>query len=218
MLEHSMKNSTRTLLGSVALLTTVATSPVQAHSISIFQIIQTIFVGNPFLITLLADYTGTPRLQPAEPGFRASVPDPEIIVDEIGIAISWDPTVIDVIWTDTLNPPWDTTVIRPDSGVTTLFLKSSAGTQSEQFPVANMGFVARGVGTTDVIIDTSSGYCATSDCGVFYQGVEIPTEFINGKVTVVAPSEVPVPAGLWLFVSGLLALAGVIRRHAIVRQ
>lgn len=207
-----MEKQTRAIIGSLAILASVVTTPVQAHSISVFQLIQNVWLGDLFLITLVADFTGSP-LQSVDPGLRASAEDPEIVVNEVGISMSWDPAVIDAIWIDTLNPPWDTSIIRRDTGITTLFLKSSAGTDKPFFAVANMGFVARGPGSTDVIIDTTSGDCATNRCGVFSDGVELPTEFINGSVTVETPAAVPVPGGLWLFASGLMSLASVTARR-----
>lgn len=209
-----MNKPLRTVIGSLAVLASLVTGPAHAHSIGIFQLIQNVLLGELFLITLVADYTVSP-LQSADPGFRASAEVPEIVVDEVGISVSWDPAVIDAIWIDTLNPPWDNSLIRRDTGIATLFLKSSAGTDNPVFSVANTGFVARGTGTTDVIIDTTSGDCTTIRCGVFSDGVELPTEFINGSVVVKDPAAVPLPAGYWLFASGLLAMASVTAKRKI---
>lgn len=104
--------------------------------------------------------------------------------------------------------------IQPGVGSTTFFLKSSAGVASQTFSIANMLFATRGVGSTPVIIDTTSGGCAEPSrrCGVFAGGVELAADYVGTTVTVM-PDTVPVPGAALLFGTGLLGLVGYARRR-----
>ena len=69
---------------------------------------------------------------------------------------------------------------------------------------------------TGDILSMFSGSIATSNWGLEYMCVSGPCMFdsalVSGSITSLAGATVPVPAAVWLFVSGVIGLIGIARR------
>ena len=206
-----MKKSPKAaIIGLVILTISIIGSPVRADVVKTFPSTLTAFHWIPFTIAIIGIYSGIFPGRGADVDYPAGSAEAPIVIDEVGLAVSWDPDVLSWIFPNVIDP-WDPgkTVIHVDNevGLANIFVKSTEGVSTEQFPIVSITFNPIGLGTTDIIIDTTSGDCATGlwgECGVFADGDEVPLEYINGSVTVV-----PVTATVWLMASGLLGLLGI---------
>jgi hypothetical protein len=198
-------------------------SPAQAHWLRISPAYRAVLAYLPFVISIYGIFSFRMSENATDSELLAVTADQtEMAVDEVGIAVNWDPRVLDWTWGNVIDP-WDPEKTRilvdNEAGLANIFVKSTEGVSKETFPIVSIGFYPHGLGTTDITIDTTSGECATGfwgDCGVFADGVELPIEEIfNASVTVV-----PVPAAVWLFGSGLLGLVGIgiRRKRALIHR
>jgi len=125
-----------------------------------------------------------------------------------GINLSFDHAVINAVSVSIDNVLWgfvnDEGTIDNGGGLLSEILVSAfPGVSTGYFAVATIEFKAIGGGISDLLL---SGSVMNPWAG---GAKPINPEFNNGSVTVAA---VPVPAALWLFVSGLIGLLGVVNR------
>ena len=131
-------------------------------------------------------------------------------VDAGGFTFSWDPGVLSYTGTAVANPPWDTAIVSDANAalgfVDFVFLGQSSGFSSGTFDIATLSFnVVGGTGDfTDITFADAFGGWAGG-------GVNFPVTYVDGQVFVTA---VPVPAAVWLMMSGLVGLVGVARRRS----
>ncbi len=130
--------------------------------------------------------------------------------DGAAFSLSWNPAVLGYVGASIANPPWDASFISADnagSGVIDyLFLsKSTAGDAGNHFALASFTFNVLGnVGSSTELVLSNDPF----EVGFVAPGaVPIAANYLNSQVHVV-----PVPAGVWLFGSGLLGLLGLKKR------
>ena len=131
-------------------------------------------------------------------------------VDGGGVNLSFDPTKLNVLSVTIDELVWDfvtnTGTINNIAGTVDGIMVNAWSNISGNFTVATIQFQ-----------EISGGSFLNSTIGITEYalnpwasgGSEINPDFVNGTVTV---SAVPVPAAVWLFGSGLLALTSIARR------
>ena len=147
-----------------------------------------------------------------------------------GLDVSWSAgdMTLDSVYLATTDPadsgggqfpgPWDS-ISSLFSGpgaigigsLSGLYVGSLTGVEGNQ-PIARLNFTL-GTGVTNAAISVAESY-GTGTWSA-WDGITDPYDFTNtyNGATINAVSAVPVPAALWLFGSGLLGLAGVVRRR-----
>jgi hypothetical protein len=185
-------------------------SPARAHIFKMYPAVWSVLLFSYIVIAIRADFVPDTTLTTKGFGSIAgTAEEPEIFIDKVGFAVTWDPDILQWLYPNVFDPAWDQgrTVIHVDNeaGLANIFLHSNDGATGE-FSIVNLHFYTRSLGTTDIIMDTTSGDCESEfyDCGVFSRGVELETEYYNSTGTVT-----PIPGAVWLFGSGLLGLLGV---------
>lgn len=128
-----------------------------------------------------------------------------------GVNISFDSSILNVLSVSINETVWD----FGGSGISTGTINNSAGTVDAilvntfspvtgDFEVASIQFRAVGTGSSALSLTEYALNPWASGAGA------INPDFVDGTVNV---SSVPVPAAVWLFGSGLLALTGLARRN-----
>jgi len=131
-------------------------------------------------------------------------------VDGGGINISFDSNVLNVSSVSVDENIWDfgsqginTGTIDNTVGTVNSIFVNAWSTVTGDFSVASVEFLAVGTGTTDLTLSEFIFNPWASD------GSLIEHDYLVGSVTV---SSVPLPAGFWLFGSGLVGLVGFSKR------
>ena len=135
-------------------------------------------------------------------------------VDGGGVNLSFDPTKLNVLSVTIDELVWD---FGP-AGISTGTIDNGAGTVSGIMVNALSDVTGDFTVATIQFLEISGGSFLNSSIGITEYalnpwasgGSEINPGYVNGTVTAV--SAVPVPAAVWLFGSGLLALTSIVRR------
>ena len=160
----------------------------------------------------------TVQLDQPNPIFTAGSPTLDVLftgtfdvaVDAGDFTINWDPTVLSYTSIAIANPPWDSIFVDDSSaaaGLIDLVILGTSGPALTAFDIATISFNVLGAdgATTDITMaDAFTGWSIPG-------GIQTPVTYVDGQVTV---SPVPVPAAVWLMMSGLLGLVGVARRRS----
>ncbi|RDH80810.1 MAG: hypothetical protein DIZ80_17465 [endosymbiont of Galathealinum brachiosum] len=133
-------------------------------------------------------------------------------VDGGGVNISFDSNVLNVLSVSVDENLWDfgsgginTGTIDNNVGTVNSIYVNAWSTVSGNFSVASVMFEAVGAGTTDLTLSEFAFNPWASG------GSLIDHNYVAGSVSV---SAVPVPAAVWLFGSGLIALSGFARKKS----
>lgn len=134
-------------------------------------------------------------------------------VDGGGVNFTYDRNILNVTSVTIDGAVWD----FGGAGISTGSIDNVAGTVDDimvntfgavigSFDVASIQFLAVGAGTSALNL---TEYALNPWAG---GGALINPTMVDGSLTVLAVESVPVPAAVWLFGSGLLALIGMTRR------
>ena len=134
-------------------------------------------------------------------------------IDGFGLDIEWDRSLLSLNSIAVDTSVWGFRSSEGDSTTAGRLLGLGGSTflgTTGDFNLATLTFQAIGSGVTDVLLkNTLDPAFIWSSLG----DVVIPSEFINGSVEV---SSVPLPAGVWLMLSGLSTLLVTARRKQAV--
>lgn len=160
----------------------------------------------------------TVQLDPSNPIFTAGSPTLDVLltgtfdvaVDAGDFTVNWNPLVLEYTGTVIADPPWDTNIVDASdaaTGMLNFIILGNSGTPLSVFDIGTISFNVIGNDgdfSEIAMADAFSGWSAPG-------AVNVPVTYVDGQVTV---SPVPVPAAVWLMMSGLLGLVGVARRRS----
>lgn len=172
-------------LGAVFALVSLLTAPVHAATVA-FATSPTVNLGATFTLDLI----GT--------GFAGGT-------DGGGVNVAFDASVLNVL-SVSLDPIWDvwadTGTIDNSGGSITGIDFSTFSSMPSDFTIGSIQFQAIGAGASGLSLTESFGIG-----GFALSGEPQTVSFLDGSISVTA---VPLPAALWLMLSGLTAL-GILR-------